>query len=329
MNERHLHESVPDALDGERVDRVVALVADLSRREVAALIGTDAVLLNGRRPAKGSQRVAAGDRLEITHAVGDDRPRADATIALPVVYADDTVLIVDKPAGMVVHPGAGNPDGTLVAALLARYPAVADVGDPARPGIVHRLDKGTSGVLMVALTDEAHADLSRQLRARTVERRYRTLVAGTVEADSGTIDAPLGRSPANPAARAVVADGKSARTTYRVVRRGELPGVGPVTELTCRLETGRTHQIRAHLQAIGHPVVGDLVYGGPELRAPAPSLDRPFLHAERLGIRHPGTGEAMAWESPLPSDLVAVAAAVTTRSAPVPGGQAGESGPST
>ncbi|MFV0258437.1 MAG: RluA family pseudouridine synthase [Acidimicrobiales bacterium] len=319
MTERRLEESVPEALDGERVDRVVALVAAVSRREATALIETAAVLLNDRPAVKGSQRVAAGDRLQVTHLVRDERPRADAAVPLPVVYADDTVLIVDKPAGLVVHPGAGNPDGTLVAAVLARYPAVADVGDPARPGIVHRLDKGTSGLLMVALTDRAHRDLSRQLRARTVERRYRTLVAGIVEADSGTVDAPLGRSPANPATRAVVADGKPARTTYRVVRRGEIAGVGPITELTCRLETGRTHQIRAHLQAIGHPVVGDPVYGGPELGSAAPPLDRPFLHAERLGFRHPRHGDAVAWDSRLPADLAAVAGAIAEQ--PVAGPQ--------
>jgi 23S rRNA pseudouridine1911/1915/1917 synthase len=218
-----------------------------------------------------------------------------------VVHEDAEVIVIDKPAGLVVHPGAGHADGTLVNGLLARFPELAAVGDPARPGIVHRLDAGTSGLLVVARTPPAYASLTAQLGERSVERAYDTLVAGRVENDEGVVDAPIGRSTREPTRMAVRADGRAARTRYLVVSRWTEPQA--VSRLECRLETGRTHQIRVHLAAIGHPVVGDVRYGGGRSALP---LDRPFLHAARLRFRHPGTGEPVAFASSLPPDLQAV-----------------------
>jgi 23S rRNA pseudouridine1911/1915/1917 synthase len=187
----------------------------------------------------------------------------------------------------------------MVQGLLARYPDLAGVGDPDRPGIVHRLDAGTSGLLVVARTTEAYDSLVAQLSARDVTRQYRALVLGSVEANAGEIDAPIGQADGDPTRMAVANAGREARTRYEVLGRYREPV--PVTELSCRLETGRTHQIRVHLAAIGHPVVGDSRYGGAR---PALAIDRPFLHAERLAFRHPVTGEVVAFESPLPADLV-------------------------
>jgi len=206
------------------------------------------------------------------------------------------VLVVDKQAHLVVHPGSGVRGATLVNGLLAMVPEIESVGEPDRPGIVHRLDKGTSGLLMVARTDLAYESLVRQLAMRTVLRVYQSVVHGLVEAESGLIDAPLGRSPRDATRRAVVADGRPARTRYEVLDR--LSGAD-CSVVACRLETGRTHQIRAHLSAIGHPVVGDDRYGG---RAVA-GLDRPFLHAAELGFEHPDSGELLQFASALPADL--------------------------
>jgi 23S rRNA pseudouridine1911/1915/1917 synthase len=219
-------------------------------------------------------------------------------VDVPVVAADEAVIVVDKPAGLVVHPGAGHRGGTMVHGLLARFPELAGVGQPDRPGIVHRLDAGTSGLLMVARTPAAYDSLVAQLAARTVERRYLACVWGAVASDSGVVDAPIGRSGTDPTAMAVVAEGRPARTGYEVLARFDHPVVA--TLLECRLETGRTHQARVHLAAIGHPLVGDARYGGQRASLPA---DRPFLHAHRLGFDHPVSGRRCRYESPLPPDL--------------------------
>ena len=219
-----------------------------------------------------------------------------------MVHADADVIVVDKPAGLVVHPGAGNEGGTLVNGLLHAFPELAAVGDPARPGIVHRLDRGTSGLLVVARTPAAYDALVGQLSRREVERRYAALVWGVPESGAGLVDAPVGRSPRDPTRMAVVAGGRDARTRYEVRTAFERPASAL---LTCRLETGRTHQIRVHLAAIGHPVVGDATYGG--ARA-ALALDRPFLHAEQLAFDHPTTGARLSFASALPADLEAVLA---------------------
>jgi 23S rRNA pseudouridine1911/1915/1917 synthase len=221
---------------------------------------------------------------------------------VPVVFADDHVIVIDKPAGLVVHPGAGNETGTMVHGLLARFPEVADVGEADRPGVVHRLDTGTSGLLVVARSPVAYDSLVEQLSGRSVERVYMVLVWGAVAADAGLVDAPLARGSRDPTRMAVSAGGKEARTRYQVDRRFETPA--PLTLLECRLETGRTHQIRAHLAAIGHPVVGDDRYRGDRPKVLA--APRPFLHARLLAFDHPATGERLTFESPLPPDLAAL-----------------------
>jgi 23S rRNA pseudouridine1911/1915/1917 synthase len=222
-----------------------------------------------------------------------------------VVYEDPDLIVVDKPAGLVVHPGAGHRTGTLVHGLLHRFPelsAVADsVGsDPERPGIVHRLDRGTSGLMVVARSPDAYRFLVDRLGDRQVSRTYRVLVLGTVDGETGIIDAPVGRSVSSPTRMAVSRRGKEARTRYRIERRFTAPA--PTTLMTASLETGRTHQIRVHLAAVGHPVVGDQVYGrGRSL--PGAVISRPFLHAHALAFDHPRTGERVAWTSDLPADL--------------------------
>lgn len=295
-----MKETVPAALAGERVDRAVALLTGLPRSEVASLVEAGAVRLAGSVVTTRSQRVAEGDVLEV--AVPDrveSVAAAESDVNVPVVYADDDVIVVDKPAGLVVHPGSGNAAGTLVNGLLARFPDLAGVGsDAERPGIVHRLDKGTSGLLVVARSQRSYEWLVAQLKQRLVERVYLALVAGVVESPGGLIDAPIGRGESDPTRMTVSARGKEARTRYEVRERFSDPVQATLVE--CRLETGRTHQIRVHLAAIGHPVVGDARYGG--VRAGL-SVPRPFLHAHRLAFTHPATGEHMDFVSPLPADL--------------------------
>jgi 23S rRNA pseudouridine1911/1915/1917 synthase len=307
VTDRHLVVEVPDALDGERIDRVVAMVADVSRTEASRLVSDGAVVVDGSVVQRGADRVGTGAVLEVTAPEADDAalPVADASVEVRVVYQDDQVLVVDKPADLVVHPGAGNPSGTLVNGLLARFGDLAGVGDPQRPGIVHRLDRGTSGLLMVARTPTAYESLVDQLADRRVERRYRTLVWGHLDSPRGVVDAPIGRSPRHPTKMAVTERGKPARTRYDVVRSFDDPV--EVTELVCHLETGRTHQIRVHLSAIGHPVVGDDRYQGVRQSLACP---RPFLHAELLGFEHPTTGEHLEFAAPLPDDLVGVLASL-------------------
>jgi 23S rRNA pseudouridine1911/1915/1917 synthase len=300
---------VPSALDGERIDRALALLTGLSRNAVNELIDEGKVSL-GRMPvASRSRKVREGDRVYVKGPLPTGQPQAavaEGGVDVPVVWCDDDLIVVDKPAGLVVHPGAGTRGGTLVNGLLARFPDLAGAGGEAdRPGIVHRLDKGTSGLLVVARNPAAFASLSRQMAARTVGREYTALVAGSVDSDEGLIDAPLGRSELDPTRMRVQAGGRSARTGYEVIERFERPV--PSTLLVCRLQTGRTHQIRVHFASIGHPVVGDDRYGERKLGnwAPLPH-GRPFLHAARLQFEHPGTGEVVVFHSELPQDLADV-----------------------
>ena len=295
-----MRETVPAVLAGERTDTVVAMLTGLPRAEVADLVDAGAVRVNGRPVATRSRKLEEGDELEIDVPERvTARVEPDASVDVPLVYADDEVAVVDKPAGLVVPPGAGNDAGTLVHGLLARFPQLAaGPGDLTRPGIVHRLDKGTSGLLVVALTERAYDSLVTQLQSRTMQRQYTALVWGHVEADAGMVDAPVGRSGRDPTRMSVSRRGKEARTRYRVMARYDSPA--PMTLLECSLETGRTHQIRVHLAAIGHPVVGDSRYGGARPDLPAA---RPFLHAGRLAFDHPGTGERLDLRSPLPEDL--------------------------
>ena len=296
-----IREEVPVALAGERIDRVVSMIAEVSRSEATALIQAGEVRLSGEVVTTRTAKVAEGDVIELDVPEHDPTGglEADAAVEVPLVHIDEHLLVIDKPSGVVVHPGAGQRTKTLVHGLLAHHPEVAGVGDPSRPGIVHRLDKGTSGLLLVARTQPAYEALVAALAARTVHRRYRAVVWGHVQAASGLIDAPIGRSTREPTLMAVAERGKEARTRYEVLHRFDEPV--PVTELACELETGRTHQIRVHLKSIGHPVVGDTKYGGARQSLP---MGRPFLHAEGLALDHPITGEPLAFESALPADLL-------------------------
>ena len=298
-------EVVPTALAGERLDRLVAMVVGCSRAQAAVLVDEGAVTVGGKVCTSRSVKLVEGDEvvIEAAGAVADVALAGDPSVPVHVVYEDDDVIVVDKPADLVVHPGAGNDTGTLVQGLLARYPEIAAVGQPDRPGIVHRLDRGTSGLLVVARSQPAYEALVAALSTHAVEREYKALVWGHPEATSGLVDAPIGRSTREPTRMAVSNRGREARTRYDVEATFDEPV--PVALLTCRLETGRTHQIRVHLQAIGHPVVGDSRYDG--LRE-AIALRRPFLHAARLAFAHPVTGEPMSFTSPLTPDLEAVLA---------------------
>ena len=296
--------SIPAALAGERVDRVVAMLTGLARSEVAQLVAGGGVRLGGRPVTVRSQRVPAGAEVEVEMPGGAAAAMAgDPRVPVDVVFADDDVVVVDKQSGLVVHPGAGNTTGTLVQALLWRFPELAGVGQPDRPGIVHRLDKGTSGLLVVARSEAAYAGLVAQLAERRVERRYQALVWGTPEPGRGVVDAPVGRSQRTPTLMVVSARGRSARTAYEVRRRFQVPV--EVALVGCTLQTGRTHQIRVHMAAIGHPVVGDSRYGARSQRLGA---TRPFLHAEHLAFDHPVSGTRLVFDSPLPADLEEVLA---------------------
>ncbi len=305
---------VPAALDGERVDRVLALITGLSRRDVNRMIDGGQVRLEGQPVSSRSRRVRSGERLGVEGPVEAAAPpvlAADPSVPVTVVWCDDDVIVVDKPAGVVVHPGAGHLSATLVHGLLARFPELAAIEDPSgptgsgpRPGIVHRLDKGTSGLMVVARSPAARVALVRQLARREVGRDYATLVVGSVESDAGLVDAPLGRHHSDPTRMRVQTGGRDARTRYEVQGRFDEPV--PTSLLRCRLETGRTHQIRVHLASIGHPVIGDDRYGSRrQVWSPLPP-GRPFLHATELNFDHPGTGRRMRFSSPLPDDLQAV-----------------------
>ncbi|MGP8058275.1 MAG: RluA family pseudouridine synthase [Acidimicrobiales bacterium] len=309
--------SVPALLDGVRLDRAVSMLTGVSRSRAAELVASGAVRVGGAPATGRSQELTQGMVLEIA-LPEPEQPGAgaDPTVAFGVVHDDAEVIVVDKAPGLVVHPGAGHREGTLVSGLLARYPDLAELAgagvcDPDRPGIVQRLDRGTSGLLVVARTERAYRSLTAQLAARTVERRYQALVTGSVAEDRGVVEAPIGRSARTPTKMAVSAGGRPATTAYRVLGRYHEPLEATLLELA--LETGRTHQIRVHLAAIGHPVVGDDRYGAPgpggrrarvggALVAPG----RLFLHAARLGFEHPGSAERVAWTSALPDDLASV-----------------------
>jgi 23S rRNA pseudouridine1911/1915/1917 synthase len=277
----------------ERLDLYVAHhCPEVSRSRAQRLIEEGFVTVNGR-PAKASRLLQRGDRVVVRVPPPSPLDLEPEAIPLSIVYEDDDLLVVDKPAGMAVHPGAGRSRHTLVNALLARCPDLAGVGGVLRPGIVHRLDKDTSGLILVAKNDRAHTALSRQLKERTVEKGYLALVTGRLEPGEGVIEGAIGRDPHNRKRMAVVEGGRPARTAYRV---REHPADCTLVEVTP--STGRTHQIRVHLAAVGHPVVGDAVYG-----RPSPFVGRQFLHACRLGFDHPVDGRRLLFESPLPADL--------------------------
>lgn len=289
---------IPDSLAGRRVDSVTAeLVPELSRSRVHALIEEGRIQIDGA-PAKPSRKVAGGQLLRVVIPAPQPVSAVPEDIPLDIVYQDEDVAVVNKPAGLVVHPAAGHRTGTLSNGLAALFPATRDVGSETRPGIVHRLDKDTSGLMVVALSARALISLQQQISERTAERRYLALASGRVEPKEGTVDAPIGRDVRDRkrmAAHGVAS--RSARTSYHVLEY--LPGFSLVE---ARLHTGRTHQIRVHFAALGHPLAGDTTYGGPTLDG----LNRQFLHAYRLAFESPAGGRRLEFESPLPADLSAV-----------------------
>jgi 23S rRNA pseudouridine1911/1915/1917 synthase len=281
-----------------------------SRARLQSLIAAGGVRLDDRT-TKASARLRGGETVEVE--VPDPvpaRPQAEA-IPLTIVFEDDRLLVLDKPAGLVVHPGAGTASGTLVNALLHHVKDLSGIGGVVRPGIVHRLDRGTSGLLVVAKDDEGHRALARQFAGRTVEKEYLALVLGVPAQREGTIDKPIGRHPVERKRMAVREGGRSARSTYTVIE-----ALDGAALLRVRIHTGRTHQIRVHLAAIGHPVAGDAVYGGTRTpgsrraasRAALESLTRPALHAARLAFQHPADGRPLAFSSPPPADIDGVLA---------------------
>ena len=323
MNPEHkaITVQVPATAAGRRLDSVLADAVDgLSRSRVKMLIVDGHVSLRGTPLRQPSRKVAAGE--SFTLIVPDAAPATPVgqDIPLNVLYEDDDLIVIDKPAGLVVHPAPGNPDRTLVNALIAHCgPSLTGIGGVRRPGIVHRLDKDTSGVMVAAKTGESHASLSAQFAARSVDRAYRAIAWGVPKPPSGDIETLIGRSPRNRKKMAVVhRNGKPALTHYET-ERVLGPSHAPLASLlACKLSTGRTHQIRVHLTHIGHPLIGDPVYGrapkrrrnrggdstSPEARAIMAAFPRQALHAFRLGLNHPATGKRLFFETKLPEDMV-------------------------
>ena len=290
---------------GKRLDQVVhEHLPQFSRSRIQDWIKQGRVRVNGsmERP---SHAVRAGDAIDVEPAEAPPLNAAPEPIPLTILYEDADLVAIDKPAGMVVHAGAGVSAGTLVNALLYRYENLSGLGGAIRPGIVHRLDRFTSGVLLVAKNDAAHQSLAAQFAARNVEKVYLALVHGTVKAESGRIDRPIARDPVRRTRMtARLREGRSAWTEYRVLRRLAPVGrSGAFTLLEARIGTGRTHQIRVHLASIGHPVAGDTLYGAPAKVEGHPALGRYFLHAHRIRFRLPSTGEEISLKSPLPAEL--------------------------
>ncbi len=306
MDESHALVVAPDEA-GLRLDAWLARrLPALSRSRLQALIEAGRVRLDAA-PVRAAQRVRAGQSAVVSVPAPAPVEPQPEDIPRRIVHEDAALLVLDKPAGLVVHPGAGRTSGTLVNALLARVQDLSGVGGVLRPGIVHRLDRGTSGLLLVAKSDEAHRALARQFASRTVEKEYFAVVLGVPARSSGEVDAPIGRDPVHRRRMSVRAPrGRAARTSWSVQERFDGAAL-----LRLRIHTGRTHQIRVHLASIGHPVAGDPLYGGtrnPPSRAGAArealsSLARPALHAARLAFTHPTSGERLAFDAPLPADL--------------------------
>jgi 23S rRNA pseudouridine1911/1915/1917 synthase len=306
---------------GERLDRwLSARFADLSRTRIKALVDEGQVRVGGDR-SKAAYRLKAGDEVVVELPPAPTEDLEPEPIPLDVVFEDDHVLVVDKPAGMVTHPGAGRRTGTLAAAALAHTPSVAGVGGPRRPGIVHRLDKGTSGLIVLAKTSRAYDRLTAQLARREVSRRYLCLAHGRLRRSAGRVDVPIGRDPRSRVRMAVARDGRGRRAVTRFL---VLERPGDFSYVECRLETGRTHQIRVHLSSLGHPIVGDTTYGAPRSGLPAElvaGLHGVALHAAGLGFVHPETGERVELESPLPhriGSLLSYLRHITDRPAGLP-----------
>jgi len=278
---------------GVRLDRYVChKLAELSRTRIQKLIADGHITVNDQ-VAKAGLKLNTGDRLKVVLPPAPPSPLTPEAMPLNILYEDDDLLVVDKPAGLTVHPAPGHPAHTLVNAILSHFPHLAALSDSLRPGIVHRLDRDTSGVMAVAKNSRAQTKLVEQFKARSVAKAYLVLVKGKLTPENGVIEAPVGRDPRNRKRMAVVAGGREARTEYRVIKY-----IGDYTLLEVKPETGRTHQIRVHLSAIGYPVVGDKVYG-----VESPFLPRQFIHASRLGFTLPSSGKYMEFKSELPPDL--------------------------
>ncbi len=277
----------------ERLDiYLVSQRPALTRSQVRHLIGNGYVLVNGTA-SKPGQKLKAGDQVQVSLPEPQPADLQPENIAVNILYQDADLAVVDKPAGLSVHPGPGHPTGTLVNALLAICPDIAGIGDTVRPGIVHRLDKDTSGVMVAAKTTAAHHHLARQLATRSMSKTYRALAVGEVFPATGALRYPIGRDRANRKRMAVVEGGRESITGYEVMRT-----IGGCSLLNVFPLTGRTHQIRVHFAAIGHPLLGDELYG-----KKSPLLPRQFLHAYSLGFAHPSTGEKMTFTAPLPEDM--------------------------
>lgn len=296
--------TIAPGADGWRLDRALAdAVPTLSRERLKALIASGQVSLEGVLARDPARKASAGDTFAV--AVPQPKPAHNEAqdIALNVAFEDEHLIVIDKPAGMVVHPACGNPDGTLVNALLHHCGgSLSGIGGVARPGIVHRIDKDTSGLMVAAKTDRAHEGLARQFAAHSIERRYKAIVSGRPVPTSGTINAPLARSPANRKKVAIVSSGKRAVTHWRQLRH-----LRDAALIECRLETGRTHQVRVHMASIGHPLLGDPVYGRTKQahRSILEQLNfrRQALHAAHLGFVHPLTGNVLSFDSEMPADM--------------------------
>ena len=283
---------------GVRLDAFLSADGALTRSQAARLIAEGRVRVNGK-PAAKSARLSGGETVTVDVPQLRETALPPQDIPLDVVYEDDDVIVVNKPTGLVVHPAPGHPDGTLVNALLHHCgDSLSGIGGEKRPGIVHRIDRDTSGLIIAAKNDAAHLALSAQLKDHSLSRTYECLVTGNMKQDSGTVDAPIGRSSADRKKMAVVPTGRRAVTHWEVVAR--YPGV---THLRCRLETGRTHQIRVHMAYIGHPILGDTVYGA---KKPVPGLTGQCLHATGLRFIHPRTGEPVELHCPLPPEFTAM-----------------------
>ncbi len=294
-----LEASMPMSEAGNRLDAALArLLPQHSRSRLQDWIRDGRVLLDGKPASDVKQRVLGGEQVLVSEAASVEQLAQQAEdIALDVVYEDDCILVINKPVGLVVHPGSGNWSGTLLNALLHRYPAARSLP---RAGIVHRLDKDTSGLMVVARTEVAQTDLVRQLQARTVSREYLALLQGRL-ANAGAVDEPIGRDPRQRTRMAVVSNGRPALTHYTPLKT-----YAACTLVSCKLETGRTHQIRVHMASLGHPLVGDTTYGGRRQFAGLPAFERQALHACRLSLQHPLTHETLAWEAAPPADMAAL-----------------------
>ncbi len=298
--------TVDETHAGVRADVFTAEVTGLSRSAAARLMEEGHVLLNGK-PVTKNAKLCPGDQLDVELPEPEPTEALPENIPLDIVYEDEDIIVVNKPVGMVVHPAAGNPNGTLVNALLYHCgDSLSGIGGVIRPGIVHRIDKDTSGLLVVAKNDAAHLSLSEQLKTHTVSRVYDAIALGNLKNDCGTVDAPIGRHPTDRKKMAVLrGEGVHAReavTHYSVIER-----FGKMTHIRCELETGRTHQIRVHMASLGHPLLGDGVYGGGNTRFEADHkalITGQCLHAGKLRLIHPRTGEAMCFEAPMPEEMV-------------------------